>query len=317
VKVTKKELLELYSSEPGARNRGFCLDAETLALAAADELDKAERQRVVTHLAECADCAEEFKMIVPLKSWAEAAARGVTEPVAIPSFRPEVLAQHSRPRGWRARFGDLLVPARLAYAMAALFLILSVAIVFWAVSLQKERRTVAALLAEERAGREQAIAAAGDLESSKRELEERIRRYEQDGASRGKEEQISELRRTVNELSRSHANAPIINLEPQGSLRGQAQTSAKTIDLPPGINAYVLVLNVTGEQKHQRYALEIEDQKGAIVRREPGLQKSPYDTFTLVMTRGLLRPGEYHFRLYGTNGRRELVEDYTVLIRFR
>ncbi|HEU4389137.1 MAG TPA: hypothetical protein VFV34_15150 [Blastocatellia bacterium] len=239
------------------------------------------------------------------------------EPIPVPSFLPEALEPKPEAGRWWQRLGDTVAPARLSYAIAALFLIITVGLAFWVTSLHRENAVATVRLEEERARLEQATAAADDLEAKKSELEERIRRYERQTAPDQKEKQIAELQRTVDELARSHANVPIVNLEPQGSMRGQTQTTASTIDLPTGVNAYLVVLNVNGEQKHVRYTLEIEDQKGAVVRREPGLRKTPNDTFTLVLTRGLLPPGEYHFRLYGTNGIKQLIEDYTVVIRFR
>lgn len=57
--------------ETRAATRDGCLSADVLAKTARGELGAAERERVTDHLATCADCSEELKLIAPLQAWSE------------------------------------------------------------------------------------------------------------------------------------------------------------------------------------------------------------------------------------------------------
>lgn len=206
--------------------------------------------------------------------------------------------------------------------MAAVFLVISVGLVIWLASVQRGHQSEVARLSDELARKDEARAASSqELEQTQRTLQETIRRHEQertpDGAKKH-EDEISALRSSIDELSRPQINAPIVNLEPQGFIRGQSQSGARIIDLPAGANSYMLVLNVTGEQSYAGYELDIEDLSGKAVKRIGGLHKSEHNTFTLGLSRQLLPAGSYQFRLYGIGaGKRTLVEDYSERIRYK
>jgi hypothetical protein len=206
--------------------------------------------------------------------------------------------------------------------MAATFLVISVLLGVWLVSVRRGHQSEVARLNNELAQKDEAMASSSqELEETQRTLQETIRRHQQEGSpDRGKqyEEEIAALRSSIDELSRPQINAPIVSLEPQGSIRGQVENGARTIDLPAGANSYMLVLNVTGEQSHSGYQLDIEDLSGKVVRRIDGLHKTEHNTFTVGLSRQLLPAGSYRFRLYGIDAhKRKLVEDYAVRIRFK
>jgi hypothetical protein len=73
---TDRDLQDAYQQQtrrPKA-SRGSCLDASTLASLAAGELEGPARDRAVDHLAECSDCASEFRMLSALGQWSESVA---------------------------------------------------------------------------------------------------------------------------------------------------------------------------------------------------------------------------------------------------
>jgi hypothetical protein len=266
---------------------GECLATEVLVGAATGELSARERERVADHLIACSSCAEEYRIIRPLETWAEGVA--LHESAELPSRR--------------SRLESVFALPRVAYAIAAVLLILSAALGIALRSLREDNRLLAGLNEQlrerDRAG----------TPSSK----ERIRQVEQHAT------QIAELQQRINELSQPQMNLPIRDLDPQGSTRGQSRRADAVIELPSSASLFALILNVGGEVAHSSYALEIMDGRGKTVWSGGGLQKSPYNTFTVALSRRLLPAGRYRIKLYGTmpEGRKQLVEDYAVRIVYQ
>lgn len=100
--------------------RQDCLPAGTIAKAARGELSTFERGRVADHLAHCADCSEDLKLIEPLRAWAERSAVALGHP-------PTASATQAP---WR-------------WAAAAAVMIASV-VTMWNVALQRENRELTA-----------------------------------------------------------------------------------------------------------------------------------------------------------------------------
>jgi hypothetical protein len=315
VKLTKEELIDLYvpqSDEQGGRSG--CATAEELVLAFTEEMSQPERERVTAHLTVCRDCAEEYRLIRPLRQYAEQSAAALGNPVAEVTLakprRQEVL---DRPAWWQ-QIGLVFSPVRVSYAAAASLLIVSLALGAWILSLRAENQRIAARLSEEVIEQDQTTQS---LEEARHQLEEAKYRLEQKGDSSSGSEQIAELRRSLEELSRPHINVPIVELEPQGSRRGEPSATV-TIAVPSGATLFTLVLNVAGEQSYPGYALEIADRGGRLVWSGRGLQKSPQNTFTVALPRRLFPAGQYRIKLYGFNSnRRELIEDYPVRIEYK
>ena len=316
MRLTKEELIALHQPQRArASGRTDCPTEEELVLATTDEMPEADRRLVAAHLTACLDCAEEFSLIRPLKSFAEQAA-AETAPGAITianAWGPGV----ARLSWWR-RFTMDLYYGPASFAIAVLLLLVSVALGVWVTSIRRENRLSIARLEQEVSERDQAARSATEsLEETKRQLEEDRRRYESQQSSGPHDTEIADLRRTVEELSRPQLNAPIIQLEPQSSVRSQ-RSPETVIEVPSGANLFTLVLNVAGEQSHSSYALEIVDQSGKVVWQGRGLRKSPYNTFTVALARRLLAAGQYHIKLFGSGGnRRELVEDFAVRVEYK
>jgi hypothetical protein len=220
-------------------------------------------------------------------------------PVVTPSPRHPVTVSSPRPltpspQWWQARW---------PYALAASFFIVGLSLGGWLISVRRQ-------LAEQK----QAVdAAQKSLEDTRRQLEDIVRRSGQNDA------QIAELRQTIGQLSQPQLNIPIEDIDPRrvSSRQGHAG-AARTIDVPSGVNFFTLILNLVEPPTYARYAIEILDQRGTVAWQGRGLQKTPYNTFTLALSRPLFPAGHYRINLYGLRGsRKELVEEYAVRIRYR
>jgi len=324
VKLTKEELLELYlPQERGPADRGECPTSEQIVLATTEDLPRPEVERVTAHLLTCRHCAEEYQLIRPLQALSERAAPALAgQPRRHEAHPVDIRDQERRvrkPQWWR-RFGMDLYFAPSVYAMAALLLVVSIGLGSWALMLRQQNQREIARLEKEAAERERTMADTTEsLEETRRQLDETRRQYEQDKSSQkdgNGETEIAELRRAVEELSRPQLNAPIVNLEPQASVRGAA-TNAPVVEVPSGANIFTVVLNLSGQQAFSSYALDISDQGGKVIWQGRGLRKSEYNTFTVALARRLLPAGQYHLKLYGSGGgERKLVEEFAVRIHY-
>ena len=326
MRLNEGELKQVYRQGTArAAARTECLTADEIARIATAETNEGERVRTSNHLMACSDCAEEYRLISPLKSWAASMAAGETQAVARTSqsdpIAPRLETIHDARVSWRRRF--FAAPGRVsfAYAAAACLLVVSLALVMWSFSVRSQNRKMAERLDEEIAKQDQQMAASNEaLEQTRRQLEEANRRAEpQDSSERLKqyESEIAELRRDVDELSRPQLNTPIIDLEPQGATRGESTANVKLIELPASANLFTLVLNVSGQPKASSYAAEITDQNRRVIWRGQGLRKSAYNTFTLSLSRRLLPAGRYHLTIYTLGAQKEQVEDYAVHIQYK
>ena len=123
---------------------------------------------------------------------------------------------------------------------------------------------------------------------------------------------VAYLRDQVKDLSSPQLNAPILDLYPAGSTRGEGQ-AIQTV--PPDVRLFTVVLNPAGRPAFTEYELEILD-AGGVVRRDGGLKPNPYGSFSATLSRDLLGPGDFRVRLVGINpsGGRQTVEEYALRI---
>jgi hypothetical protein len=197
---------------------------------------------------------------------------------------------------------------------------LSIGLGVWVVSLRTQNRTAMARLAEERAENDRT---ASVLEETQRRLNEASPRSDETGESNGADgndgsSRVADLRNGAVEFARPQLNLPIVDLDPRGSLRGDADTGVTTIELPATANLFAVVLNVAGQHSYSDYGLEIADERGKRIWQERGLKKSPYNTFTLALPRRLVPAGRYEIKLFGMSGaRRENVQVYAVRLRYK
>jgi len=259
-----------------------------------------------------------------------------------PSAGPNV-QRLARTSTERLSLRDLFLSFRVPYAVAGLLLILSLALIAALIAQRRVNQNLVARLnvrpaegvpgtvahspesigelrrqldeAKQRAEREAVARAAAQEELARRSPQQNTRER---SSPSGTQTQIAELRRSVTALSQPQVNVPIIDLDPQGSTRAQSPGALTTIDVPSGAKLFTLILNITGEPSHPRYTLEISNQRGARVWHGSGLQKSPYNNFTVALPRQSFPAGQYRIKLYGErDGKKELLEEYAVRVQYR
>jgi hypothetical protein len=110
-----------------------------------------------------------------------------------------------------------------------------------------------------------------------------------------------QLQQSVEDLSRPQLNAPVVDLFPASPLRGEEGEGA-VVELAPASRFFTLILSPKGSPDYPGYRLEILDSGGRAVWSADGLEKDRHGSFTLILARGFLDPGEYRLRLYGLGG---------------
>lgn len=123
-----------------------------------------------------------------------------------------------------------------------------------------------------------------------------------------------QLERSVEDLGRPQVNAPVVDLFPASPLRGEEGAGA-VVELAPASRFYTLILSPKGSPDYPGYRLEVLDSGGRAVWSADGLEKDRHGSFTLILARSFLDPGEYRFRLYGLAGESaKLIEELRVRI---
>jgi len=125
---------------------------------------------------------------------------------------------------------------------------------------------------------------------------------------------VAYLRDQVEDLSRPQLNAPILDLYPAGSTRGQG---AAVQTVAADVRLFTVVLNPAGRPAFEDYALEIVDAGGAQVGSYGGLVRNAYGSFSATLSRDLLGAGDFRVRLVGIDpgGGRHTVEEYALRIQ--
>jgi hypothetical protein len=116
------------------------------------------------------------------------------------------------------------------------------------------------------------------------------------------------------DLSHPQINAPVVDLLPASALRGGPERRA-VVELAPASRFFALILSPKGSPDFAGYRVEILDAGGRAVWSEGGLEKNIHGSFTLILARRFLPPGEYRLRLYGLEGGAgKLIEEFQVRI---
>ncbi|MCP4660024.1 MAG: hypothetical protein GY856_31870 [bacterium] len=124
---------------------------------------------------------------------------------------------------------------------------------------------------------------------------------------------VTELRRTVAELSQPQVNVPIRDLHPDTTTRSGSPRPAT--EVPAVARSFTLVLIPPEPQEFPDYQVEIFDSEGNALWSGRGLEMSPDGTFTLGLAHDFLAAAEHRVLLYGLDGdRRVLIQSYTVQI---
>jgi len=254
-----------------------CPPSELLVAAAAPDASQEVREQVADHLITCSRCAEEFRVLQPLASWAADHAHLVDGPAPV------------RRAPSSSRFGSMW-----AYATAAVLVLAVAGLEVQVQRLQRENRTLADRAASAAAApAPPATAAASTLATAPRVAEQ---------------QRIAELEQRLRAADAPELNAPIIDLEPADRLRGAARPPAAVI--PADARQVVFILNTSRPAAGSKYEVEIAGPGNRIVWNGSGLRQSPDGTLTLVVPRSLVGSAS-RLRLYARRGeRRDLVEEY-------
>jgi hypothetical protein len=110
-----------------------------------------------------------------------------------------------------------------------------------------------------------------------------------------------QLQRSVEDLGRPQVNAPVVDLFPASQLRG-GEGEVAVVELAPASRFFTLILSPKGSSDYAGYRLEILDSGGRAVWSAEGLEKDRHGSFTLILARSFLEPGDYRLRLYGLGG---------------
>ncbi|MCI0489044.1 MAG: hypothetical protein L0229_20825 [Blastocatellia bacterium] len=326
MKLTQEKLKELMQQQ-SARSTGRqaeCLTEDQFARAVAGEMNREDRLRMANHLIVCADCTEEYRILRSLKSWAEEAERTLASSVDADSrsetLQPPIrIAEKKAARSPRNRFAVLLSSPGTSLALAASLLIVLTSGV-WLVLNRQEQNQEITRLNQQVAEQERSLESAEEsLEETRRRLEAALAEQEKPGQDpKAYEEEIARLRRMIAELSRPQLDAPIIDLDPAGAIRGGPERTTTKVEVPDTANSLTLILNFSGRKQHSRYLVEVLNDGGRSVWRGEAKRNSQIYSLNLTLSRRLVPAGRYLIKLYGfEDGEKELVADYSVLISYR
>ncbi|MGH9754093.1 MAG: hypothetical protein ACREA2_15050 [Blastocatellia bacterium] len=279
--------------------------------AAGGELDQSGRQVIADHLVVCSNCAEEYRLLRRLKLLIEQAAvlpfenNSVIEPVA---GNQDQGARVVPPQpGFPRRGISVFFPGIAAYVAVAASLVIGLACAALIISLRRQNAELSAQLKEQMSRRDQSSQSVAETSHQLAETRRLAERRQQ---------KITELRRSLEDLSRPQVDAPIIDLDMQND-RSAVDRAVRTVNVPKGVTLFTVILHVDKESSYSEYALEILDEQGRQVRRVSGLYRSPEDTFIVTLSRRLLPAGRYRLRLHGLYaGGSKAVGDYQIRVRY-
>jgi hypothetical protein len=328
MKLTEAQLKEILQNQTARATprRAKCLTEEQFVRAVTGEMGQQERAQMASHLVACSDCVEEYRILRSLRPLAEqavailATSTAPEDPEIKPNQRAGERASDRLSAFWQ-RIAALVSPARAAFALVALLLI-SLALGLLLILPRQGRDREIAQLNRELAERDRALASVREsLDETRRQLEEAIRRSEQErhgGDSKQYEDEIADLRQSLAELSRPQLDAPIVDLDPSNSTRGNATGDAERIEAPPTANFFTLILNIADRPIASTYAVEILDSNGKQVWRGQRLRMERDHSVNLTLARRMFPAGRYLIKLYGLrSGKQEPVADYPVQISYQ
>ncbi|HYN21517.1 MAG TPA: zf-HC2 domain-containing protein [Thermoanaerobaculia bacterium] len=125
---------------------------------------------------------------------------------------------------------------------------------------------------------------------------------------------VANLRDRVKELSSPQPNAPVLDLYPAGSTRGEGGPAVQAV--PSDVRLFTIILNPPGRTQFEAYEVEILDVEGNVVRSERGLEPNRFGSFSLTVPRDVLGAGDFRIRLVGIGpeGARQALEEYALRI---
>ena len=324
MRLTEERLKELLRSQTArsTSRQGECLVENQFVRAAAGEMSSEERRGVARHLITCTDCTEEYQLLRSLKPLTEQVRSTLDAPVDIPvsTTRPLLrIVDKPASRSLPERFAAAVWAYRTGILVAAA-LVIGIVLGNWLLFARPENNPQIARLNEELQDRDRRLeSAVKSLEQARGLLEETARKGEDKAADRSKEEmarnrrEISALRGTVRQLSGPRLDAPIIDLDPSEGTRGTPGEAQTGTVIPANAELVTLILNFNNKQ-HSRYAIELYDSLGKRVWRGEQAQKGDTRSVNLTLSRHFVPAGLYVIKLYGLDGKEELIGDYAMKI---
>jgi len=292
MKLSEHDLRALWRerSATAGRERGECLTEADWTRLLSGEADARERVRLATHIASCATCADEYRLLEPFESWMADVEQAVSPPPAVAA---------DRWLAWRSWWAS----PRIILATATVLLVTQGLVLSLLVNNRRARTQLEGQLAEN-------IHRLSSSEASLDALQNQLRREIAD-----KEQLATAERQRLAQLSTPHLDADIVDLEPQytGAVRGTADSQVVTI--PPEALTVTLVLNFPPLAMRGMLEIEVTDASGQ--SRWTGRTERNQDTamLTLALPTAGYPAGRYVIHLFDVTRGRIPLATYPVLIR--
>jgi len=270
-------------------DRSGCVTDQEWTRLLGQEADDPERVRVASHIAECATCTEEYRLLSPFKEWNAEAERVLS---------PRERAAANRRTLWTTWWSS---PTLALAAAAAIVLLVSNGV---AISQLVKNRRQSTNLETQLARNASALSAA----------QARLGTAEEQLRSAGSvQEQLNTLQQQVAQLSAPQLGTAMLNLEPQvPGVRGSSdpQIVIRSADTP-GIT---LILNFPPLASRSTVEVTLE----STTRQVLWMARTQRDEGTAALTVTLpsrYPAGEYMLRLVDVARPRTPLATYAVLIR--
>ena len=279
----------------GRRLLGGCPGDEVLVSAAARSASASDRVDLSRHLADCSDCAVEYRVLRAVSPFAERLAdrlesAGSSDVDPAGPFERE--SEHSNVVSMPVR--DRAPSSSPVWlAVAAVLGALSLALGLWLAQTRSENRDLQLAL-DDRSVVDSQLA---QLQVSNREQESRI----------------GELEGVLEQLRQPQANFQLVDLMSSQTLRGGGGSGDQELALGPGDQRFGVILH-TGSSSGGSATVEVHrlavDAAGAgvedeLVWRQEGLVPDAYNTLTLSFPASLFPAGTYRLALRSSGGERE------------
>jgi hypothetical protein len=127
---------------------------------------------------------------------------------------------------------------------------------------------------------------------------------------------VASLQRTVQELSRPQANAPVLDLRSL-TARGEG-VPPPAVAVPADARLFTVILHPPPLRSQDEYRVEIARAGGGTVWSEGGLRPNRFGSLSLILPRRDLGTGEFRIRLFGTGpestGQEEPLGEYALFV---
>lgn len=321
-----KDLNNLSSSldDGGQTQAGNHLQLDQLEDYHDGALSPDEEVLVQQHLAICRHCAtrlldwaafcdpEQFETNLPSQveidaAWAE------FKPKLQSLTQASQVVPSSRTPLWQ-RLGGWIFSPRPAYSLAAIAIVFSLALVFWIISLNREKQALIAQLNQGRSTYEQEqLAAQNALEAANEEIAKA--RHERDDALRREKEPTAQVDKPSQAAGEPLLDVETVNVNVDNQERGKAD---KVIELSSKTSSFIFRIPwYELDPPYDDYSILIKDRTNKPVLDRRGLHYESKQGFSPVLPRKLFSTGEYTFEVYGhIRGSKTLLQTGTASIKF-